>query len=59
MRILQTSKITGLGRIYLGREVMDALGVDDGDHIMIYRDRNGKLYIDRPVPASRHEEASA
>ncbi len=59
MRILQTSKVTGLGRIYLGRKVMDALGVEDGDHIIIYRDRNGKLYIDRPVPASRVEEATA
>jgi len=47
MKVVQTSKVTGLGRVYLGKEVMQAIGVEDGDHIQFYRDPKGRIFIDK------------
>jgi len=51
VRTLQTTTVTSLGRIYLGKEVMKLLHVEIGDHIQIY-DNGGRLYIAKVVPPS-------
>ena len=35
---LQVTKITSLGRIYLGEKVMDQLNASIGDHVQIVRE---------------------
>ncbi len=47
MKVIQTSKVVGRGRTYLGPDVMKILGVTDGDHVMYYRSKDGRVYVDK------------
>lgn len=50
MTVLQTTKVTSLGRIYLGKKVMEFLNIRIGDHIQIFKNGDGEICIAKVTP---------
>lgn len=55
MRILQTTTVTTLGRVYLGKDVMMHLDLKIGDRVQLYCDDRGRIYIAKVVPPEAGE----
>ena len=52
LKPLQNTKIAVLGRVYLGRELMKAMDVQEGDSVLFYQDpRDGRFYVEKIVPS--------
>ncbi|MDH7509375.1 MAG: AbrB/MazE/SpoVT family DNA-binding domain-containing protein [Methanomassiliicoccales archaeon] len=50
MVLLTTVKITDKGRISLTKPVMEALRAKIGDHVVLYKDDQGRVYLAKVVP---------
>jgi len=48
--VLQTSKVSSILTASIGREVMEYLGAQIGDHIMFYKGDDGRIYVEKVRP---------
>ena len=52
LQVLQTTKITRNARISLGQDVLETLNADIGDHLQIFKDKQGQVRLARITPPS-------
>jgi len=52
LQVLQTTKITTNGRIYLGQDVLEALDTEIGDYLQIFKDDARRIRLAKITPPS-------